>query len=542
MNRLLQNPTRTLLIILIFYAVVSVVNLGGWGVVESSEARYAEISREMSQSRDWLHPTLMGIHHYHKPPVIYWITSLSYTIFGVNSFSARFFLMISLLLQMVLVYKIASVILNDKKIALYAVILYSSIPIVLVSVRGLSTDAYLNTFVLLTIFWWLQWRTLAKPVYLYLVAFSLGIAFLIKGPVAIIIPALVCIGFNGVISAKSFSMHHFFATIIFLVVASSWFVILVLENRDFIDYFLFRHTIERFSNAEVFTRKEPWWYYLVYGPLLALPWIMVIPFWLWTRMGELLLKLMKRISIFWVLIPLVFFSFSSSKLVLYILPLYAGLAIICGWCFSKLENNFLKNFEHTFLIFTSAIVLIVSIGSFFGLKNVSIWIQILPVTFITSILLIRYKVSYSRQRILMTSLFFSGFLILFSSFMMGQDQLKFNSTLPLTHWIKQNGLENKQIVVYDRLLPSLSFDLQKDIISISNGNRYLNREVQFEKVDTWKNSLFYLSKADDVERLRSILEKPSVMVAKGEVQQNALWLTARFGKKMKLDDWTIYYN
>ena len=62
------------------------INLGSWGVTETSEARYAEISKEMLESGDFIHPTLMGIAHYHKPPLTYYITTVGYKIFGVSEY------------------------------------------------------------------------------------------------------------------------------------------------------------------------------------------------------------------------------------------------------------------------------------------------------------------------------------------------------------------------------------------------------------------------------------------------------------------------
>ena len=76
-------------------ALVLFFNLNSWSVTESSEARYAEISKEMLDTGDWIHPQLMGIYHYHKPPMTYWITAVSYKIFGVTPFAARFFLQLS---------------------------------------------------------------------------------------------------------------------------------------------------------------------------------------------------------------------------------------------------------------------------------------------------------------------------------------------------------------------------------------------------------------------------------------------------------------
>ncbi|HEY4651774.1 MAG TPA: phospholipid carrier-dependent glycosyltransferase, partial [Pontibacter sp.] len=98
--------SRAVWVVLAVMLLALLYNLGDWGVLETSEARYAEISREMLASGDWLHPRLLGILHYHKPPVTYMISSAGMAVFGINSFGVRFFLQISLLIQGVLVYRL----------------------------------------------------------------------------------------------------------------------------------------------------------------------------------------------------------------------------------------------------------------------------------------------------------------------------------------------------------------------------------------------------------------------------------------------------
>ena len=89
------------------------------------------------------HPKLMEIKHYHKPPVTYYVTVLGFKIFGVNAFGARFFLQIAILIQLFLIYQITFLLFNDKKISLAAALIYFSLPLVLISSRNLTTDAYL---------------------------------------------------------------------------------------------------------------------------------------------------------------------------------------------------------------------------------------------------------------------------------------------------------------------------------------------------------------------------------------------------------------
>lgn len=546
MDRLLSKPRYALILILLFLFAISLVNLGSWGVIETSEARYAEISREMEESGDWLHPSLLGIGHYHKPPVTYWITAVGYKIFGVNAFGARFFLMVSYLLQVVLVFVIARKILANDTDGLVAAVIYSSLPIVLASARGLTTDNYLNTLILASLASWVQWKSSGRIFWLYLIAGCLGLGFLTKGPVVLIVPVLVMLGVKpfSFVNRISFTPHYILAVLIFLAIGLSWFFALVAEDKQYIDYFLFRHTLERYASAGVFQRVEPWWYYLAFAPLLALPWVFILLFRIRKANESALRKTIKQILIFWVGIPLVFFSISSSKLVLYVLPLYPGIAITCTYWFKALAEEQAQVFEKIWLTYAGLIA--VGLVVFFNVyKGVSLplWVSIIPVLFLALLILVRQRIRISAYtRLLLYSLLFTGFLLLISSALFKYNELMVNSTRPVAEWIDMNGMKERHILVYNRLLPSLSFHLQKQIISLQDGNRNLNREVQFERDSTWRNSLFQLSSEPDKARLLALLQKPAVLIVKGKINPSAEWLEEYFSKSNTLGEWVIFYN
>src|SRR5215212_8381127 len=78
-------------------------NLDYRKLIKPDEGRYAEISREMAASGDWVTPRLNGIKYFEKPPLQYWATALAFNVFGVNEAAARLYVVLSAIATMLIV-------------------------------------------------------------------------------------------------------------------------------------------------------------------------------------------------------------------------------------------------------------------------------------------------------------------------------------------------------------------------------------------------------------------------------------------------------
>ena len=525
--------------------IALLINVGTYGVIETSDARYAEISREMFMSGNYLQPNLLDIHHYHKPPITYQITALGYKLFGVTPFGARFFLQIAILIQLLLVYALAQLLFNNKKTALWAVLIYFSFPLVLISSRNLTTDAFLTTFTLLSIYGWVKYRKSGFYKWLYLFALSLGLGFLTKGPVVFIVPIVFIPLYNGLEKPKSsFTIHHIFSWLLFLGIALSWFVYLAIQNHDFINYFLGRQTIDRFSK-NVFGRTEPFWYFLVYDTLINILWFIILPYLLIKQK-----KLFKFKSIYTALlmvcfVPLIFFSLASSKRILYVLPTYGLLAILLAQLISKMPDNKNSRFIHYSIIGFSSLILIgFSLTPFLTTELIFPKSLILISIMAVLVILLIYKTKNIdfKSKSLYTAFAISVVLLIGSSSIFANNQLKVNSSQPITDFIIKKGLNKRPILVYNTRKPSIAFGLKKSITSLNDGKKSLARETQFETDLKWKNYLIDMKNNTELDSLKNRLKKPTVLlVYKKSLPQKLIWLSNNYKNKKVIQKWTIYY-
>ncbi len=535
---------KNLLILLIVSAIALYINVGSYGVVESSDARYAEIAREMVVSGDYLHPDLLDVHHYHKPPFTYQITALGYKIFGINPFGARFFLQLAILFQIILVYYLSLVLFNNRKPAFWSALIYISFPIVLISSRNLTTDAFLTTFALLSMYSWVKYRKTGRWGYFYLFTFSLAMGFLTKGPVIFIVPVPFIIAYNRIEKAKhGFSFHHITAWLLFLVLASSWYLLLVKENPDFIDYFLGRQTVDRFSK-NAFDRTEPFWYFIVLAPVAGIPWLLLLPYLIKVNKILFTKRSLPVALAAGIIIPLIFFSISSSKRILYILPFYSLTAILIAELISNTPLRQTKKVS-TFIFIYAIVVFSASAST--QILDPDINIPSLAVVAGVFMILITILIYNSRKidvqsKTVFSTFVVSAFLVIAASHIMSLNELKVNSPKPVTDFILEKGLNDREILIYNTRKPSIAFGLNRSIISLYDGAKDLNRETQFEQDTLWKKYLINMNNEDEVIYLQNLLKDPTVLlVYKHPLPENRLWLIDGHDNVKNMEKWTIYY-
>ncbi len=505
-----MSMKRLITILVLCLALFMLITGNLWGPLETSEARYAEISREMYESGDWLHPTLLNIYHYHKPPVTYWITAFAYRLFGVNFFAFRFFLVVAWVINCFLVIRIASMLLEDDETAWLSGLIFSTFPLVLTASRGLTTDTYLLTCILASVFCWIKFVQTWRIVLLYAFAVFLGLGFLTKGPVTLVLPAAVVISLlkwhkTPVIS----SMHLAGALLTFMAFGLGWFILLVAENDRLLDYFFFRHFVDRVADASVFSRSKPFYYYLVLLPPLTLPWFVPLVFKLpeiFKRPGN---PVIIRVLIYWLLLPLLVFSAASSKLPLYILPLFPALSLYIAFV--------MKEYRHTRIVLWSmfltnlTIYVALSFGHVLLTKQFNVYIAAGGVVCLIFTVII-YLIPYFHEKAVLQSVIFAGGLLFISTVYFRTSDTSAIDTQHLAETIQNDQLQGRKIFVFDEILPSLAFHLKEVPVSVYNGNKNLKRETEFEMDDRWKSYFIDLTVPSGQKNLTNELQKSAVVV------------------------------
>ncbi|TLM97084.1 hypothetical protein FDY95_03575 [Hymenobacter jeollabukensis] len=529
------------------------LNLNAWGVLESSEARYAEIGREMLAGGDWLHPRLLGIQHFHKPPLTYWLTAAGLGLFGGTAGAVRLLPVLAVLAQVALVYALGLLVFaRDRRRALAAAVVYGTLPVVLISALNVTTDAYLATLELLAAYAFLHYHCTpaGRPAarWLYLGWVALGLGFLTKGPVAVVLPVMVVISqhLSKGSPRRPWSWHHLSAGLLFALVGLSWYLVLVADNPAFVRYFLFEHTVERFANAATFNRAKPWWFYLVLAPVGALPWSAALLTELvrngWRRLG----RRWQQVLLWWVLVPLLFFSLSKSKLLLYVLPIFPGVALLTVELLGRRTDAVLLRwyvgFMALFGLVLGGLCLLPLLGVGYGLV-VAPWVALWPAAGVLLLLFTHMFWDEVRvaPRLLVLTVLFSLGLLAAAKPILGQIEARANGSRPVARRLKELNLQDRPVLVYNELLPSLAFAQRRLPVSLYDGNQALQRETQFEADGRWHQNLINLQDPADTTVLGPLLRRQPVLLVKGELPEGRACLAQRLPKHEHVGPWTIFY-
>ncbi|MEI8037709.1 MAG: phospholipid carrier-dependent glycosyltransferase [Verrucomicrobiota bacterium] len=302
------------------------------------EGRYTEIPREMAASGDFVTPRLDGVKYFEKPPLVYWLSALTFRQFGVNEFTARLWGGLFSLAGVLLTYSTTRV-LYGRAAGIWAAIVlattlfyYVMSQIILLDMAvAVTISGALFTFILA-----MQEPRGRRRLGLFLAFYAfMGLATLSKGLIGIALPGAVIFLWVLLLNRwrALWPFYPLLGTVLLLAVAAPWHVYAARANADFLNfYFVHEHWL-RFT-TRIHGRFKPWWFFLPILLVGLFPWVFFARQVLRDALaGGWAARKQNAESWFfliWVVFIVAFFSKSQSKLVPYILPVFPALAVLFG--------------------------------------------------------------------------------------------------------------------------------------------------------------------------------------------------------------------
>lgn len=314
--------------------------LGRFGLVGADEPRYAQVAREMLEHHDWVTPRLGGQVWLEKPPLYYWQAMLAYAVFGVSDWAARLPAAFDAALL------VAGVFLFLRKLRpgfhFDGAMMVASAAAVVGFSHAAATDMPLAAmFGLAMLAWYAWWETGRRWILLAFYVF-LALGTLTKGPVAPFLAAAII----ALFALLAWNPRMFLKTLwppgmlAFFAVALPWYIAVQARNPEFFRVFILEHNLARFS-TNLYRHPQPFWFFVPVLLLGLIPWTAfagaaiyeVARAW-WAERRALFDSgdALNFFLLLWLVVPVVFFSLSQSKLPGYVLPaLPAGSLLVAEY-------------------------------------------------------------------------------------------------------------------------------------------------------------------------------------------------------------------
>jgi 4-amino-4-deoxy-L-arabinose transferase-like glycosyltransferase len=342
----------------ILYGQTPLLGGDGLGLVGADEPRYAQIAHEMLVRFDSAHtikgrliacvtPYLYGHPWLEKPALYYWRAMFVFREFGVHDWSARLPSASFAFIMAALIY------LHMRRFRrgghLDAALITVACAGIIGFSRGASTDMQMAAPFSIGLLGWYAWYETDSKFWLFDIYFFTAVATLAKGPVAPFLAIVIVCAFAFLRKEWSIVRRSLWwpGVALYFAITLPWFIAVQRENPTFFREFFLEHNLERFATNR-YQHAQPFWYYIVVVLLASMPWTVIamraLIDGIQTSVAEWRLRRLNpskpapnrpgdafpEFLVLWALIPILFFSFSQSKLPGYILPSIPPITILTG--------------------------------------------------------------------------------------------------------------------------------------------------------------------------------------------------------------------
>jgi 4-amino-4-deoxy-L-arabinose transferase-like glycosyltransferase len=332
-------PRRRWMVLLLLAAFVFLIRLGSRELWPPDEPRFGLIAQEMLRDGSFVVPHLQGEIYTNKPPLYLWMAALlSMATGGVSEWAARVPSALAAIGSVLLVYGLGRRWWGERSGWISALVLMTAGHFLLRG-RWASTDMSLGFFFLLSMVLLAACLGLGRGNHIHLGAgrwffVAAALATLTKGPVGIVLPIGILVIFL-VLERRAGDLLRFpwmSGVALFVLIVAPWYVLYGLEaGGGRLGVVLIKENVARYLNA--WNNVQPFYYYLHRFPLSFLPWSLFFP--------AVIVALVRRwragaaaplrFLTVWFAVVFLFFSISSGKRTVYLLPLFPAAALLVGW-------------------------------------------------------------------------------------------------------------------------------------------------------------------------------------------------------------------
>jgi len=447
--------------IVLLWIILITVSLSIRPLFPVDETRYAAVAWEMWLRHDYLVPHLNGETYSHKPPLLFWLMTASWWLFGVNDWTLRVIAPLFSLASLYLSAMIARSLWPERKtieeitplilLGLFFWNIYSTLTMF---------DMMLSFFAVLGIYSLLQLAHLGLTWRRWLL---LGVAIaggvFSKGPVILLhlLPVALTAPWWLEKPAINFSWRNWYLGLIVSIfigatIALSWAIPAgIAGGQEYRNAIFLGQTSGRLVQS--FAHRLPWWWYLETLPLLLLPWLLFRP--LWAGLSRLKQKDSGlRFCLAWALPVFIAFSLVSGKRLHYLLPLVPALALVLARAIEEVSSQKFTPKSHAGIAIIWAVLAVV-VAVLPWLTQVFQWhpelSSISPLwgvaLFVVSVALFFTKSSDIREAVLYVSIAsISGILLVSAGFFSIKAEL-YDTSKPAAK-ISELMQENRQIAFY----------------------------------------------------------------------------------------------
>lgn len=439
-----KNEKLKIALVLIYVVIIALFSFRP--LSDNNEGLYADIALSMIKASSFLIPHLDGIPYLEQPPLLYWLSALSFKLLGVKEFSARLPVLASGIFLVIFSYLFTRKISNRFFAISVSIVLVSQICFDILA-SMLMFDMVLTLFFSLAMFSFYMGYKFNCKYYRWFYVF-LVLAIFTKGFVALVLACIILIPFIVIKKIKLKDLHLLFGFFAF-VMLSVWFVIVSIKIPSFFYYYFINNQILRFFGHMYpnDTITGPIYFYVIRLLVCNFPWSILLIYGIYRIIKAKLYKDdLYLYMLLWFFAIFIFFSLSSGKANYYLLPALFPIAFFATY---TIENEKLTLFYYI-LIFSGLAIFLGSILvklNYISFTN-SIYVKKLPLPILSFIIFVLYFSVFYKKKYLIEGIALSNIVIIFSIFLYFSLNVNDFTSKYAVLWLKHTMKPNTVFIQY----------------------------------------------------------------------------------------------